>query len=336
VRKSTVGPIAALCLWGLATTATAEPVSHQEIRQNLFTTCSAPDGRRWIVGELGRIYSTPDNGQTIFRSGAGTKEAFLAIACSPDGPLLITGQNGLIMRSRDAGESWQKLDAGTDRALLAATYADADTALAIGDYGTIVRTTDGGDSWSKAALPEEVDLPEDIAMIIEPGDVLLYGIDFPTPTKGWIVGEFGVIVATEDGGQTWVSQTTPIETTLFGVSFADDMRGWAVGIDEVLLHTEDGGQTWVRQTIPRREGFVLGIYNVAVEGNIGWAVGDNGLMLLSTNGGRSWERVNAPIEFAANWFRDIDLNKNGEGLVVGGNGIMLSTKNDQFQKVGGR
>ncbi len=287
-----------------------------------------------MVGELGRLYSTTDNGKTIFRTDVDTKEAFLAIACSPDGALLVTGQHGLVLRSRDNGKSFQKLEVGTDRTLLAAVYADANVALAVGDFGTIVRTTDGGDTWSTSPLPVEVDLPVDIAEIIQPGDVLLYGIEFPTPTQGWIVGEFGVIVATQDGGETWVSQATPTETTLFGVAFADTMRGWAVGIDEVLLNTEDGGESWKRQRIPRREGFMLGIYNVGIQGNIGWAVGDNGLVLRSTNAGKSWERVELPIEFAANWLRDIDIHKNGDGLIVGGNGIMIATKKDQFQRLG--
>ncbi len=334
MTKPTAWPLIALLFWGLANTASAGQVPHEDIRQNLFTTCSSPDGRRWIVGELGRIYSTTDNGQTIFRSDADTKEAFLAIACAPDGALMVTGQHGLVLRSRDAGKTWQKVDTGTDRTLLAIAYADANTAIAVGDFGTIVRTTDGGNTWAKVAFPTEVDLPYDIAMIIEPGDVLLYGIDFVSPTQGWIVGEFGVIITTQDGGQTWVSQNTPVETTLFGVSFADAQRGWAVGIDEVLLNTEDGGATWQRQSVPRREGFVLGIYNVAVTGNIGWAIGDNGLVLRSTNSGRSWERVELPIEFAANWLRGIDLNPSGEGLIVGGNGILVATKNEEFKRLG--
>ncbi len=326
--------IVALCVWGIAGAASAGPVPHKSIRQSLFTTCSSPDGKRWIVGELGRIFSTTDNGQTIFRAEIDSKEAFLAIACSPDGSLLITGQRGLIMRSRDAGASWKKLEAGTDRTLLAVAYADANVAVAIGDFGAIVRSTNGGDSWTKIPLPEEMSLPEDIAEIIDPADVLLYGITFATPTHGWIAGEFGSILMTEDAGASWIAQDTPVETTLFAVAFADTQRGWAVGIEEVMLHTTDGGQTWNTQRVPSRRGFVLGLYNVAVEGNIGWAVGDNGLLLRSTNGGTSWERVDLPIEFAANWLRDIDIAKNGEGLIVGGNGMIMSTRGDQYQLPG--
>lgn len=323
-----------LSLWALADAAPATQVPHSSIRQSLFTTCSSPDGKRWIVGELGRIFSTTDNGQTIFRNEIDSREAFLAIACAPDGALLVTGQHGLVLRSRDGGTSWQKLETGTDRTLLAAAFADANTAFAIGDFGTIIRTTNGGDTWSSVALPEDMSLPEDVAEIIEPGDVLLYGLQFATPTLGWIVGEFGAVLKTEDAGESWVVQETPIDTTLFAVDFADTQRGWAVGIDEVMLQTTDGGENWSVQRIPQRRGFVLGIYNVAVRGNLGWAVGDNGLLLRSTNAGTSWERVELPIEYAANWLRDIDLDAKGEGLIVGGDGMILTTRGDQYQRPG--
>ncbi len=329
-----VWSIAALLLWGLAGAAWAEPVQRSNIRQNLFTTCASPDGRRWIVGELGRIYSTHDLGQTIQRSVIDSREAFLSIACLPNGGLFLSGQHGLVMRSRDQGQSWQKLDVGTDRTLLAIDFASDNVGVAIGDYGTIARTEDGGDTWNKVPLPEEIPLPEDIAEIIQPGDVLLYGADFVTPEKGWIVGEFGVILNTIDGGASWQAQASPVETTLFGVSFADELRGWAVGIDEVLLHTEDGGVTWAPQRVPPRKGFVLGLYDVDVQGDIGWAVGDSGFMLRSTNAGKSWERVQLPIELAANWLRDVDIDDQGNGLVVGGGGIMMATQGDQYRKLG--
>jgi len=309
-------------------------VPHAAIRQNLFTTCTSPSGERWIVGELGRIYSTKDNGQTIQRTDVDTREAFLSIACAPDGALFVSGQDGLLMRSKDGGANWQTLDTGTDRSLLSVRFADANVGIAIGDFGILIRTEDGGDTWTKIDLPEDIPLPEDIAEIIMPGDILLYGADFPTPTQGWIAGEFGVILTTEDAGLTWTAQQSPVETTLFSVSFDDTMRGWAVGIEEVLIHTEDGGLTWNKQRVPPRKGFVLGLYNIDVEGDIGWAVGDSGLLLRSTNGGRTWERVPLPIELAANWLRGIDLNERGEGLIVGGNGTMMVTTGDQFRKLG--
>ncbi len=335
MTQRTVWLIAALFSFGLAGVVEAQPVSHTNIRQNLFSTCTGPDGQRWVVGELGRIFNTKDNGQTVVRTSANSREAFLDIACPPSGSLFVTGQHGKIWRSRDDGASWEPVKSGTERTLLAIAFSDENTGMAIGDYGTIVRTEDGGDTWNTVPLPTDIPLPEDIAEIIEPGDVLLYGIDFISETQGWIVGEFGVILTTNDAGATWVAQQSPVETTLFGVSFADAQRGWAVGIEEVLLQTEDGGATWKEQRVPKRKGFVLGIYNVAVKGNFGWAVGDSGFLLRSTNGGRSWERMQLPIELAANWLRGIELSADGQqGLIVGGSGIMMSTTGDQYRKLG--
>jgi photosystem II stability/assembly factor-like uncharacterized protein len=323
-------------LWTLAAPhrAAAEPVTLPDIRQNLFAICSLPNGQHWIVGELGRIYSTADNGQSFERSVIKRRDAFLAIDCSPAGSLMVVGQHGLGLRSQDSGKTWQEIDTGTDRNLLALAYAGNDVAVAIGDFGTLIRTADGGNTWTRIPLPEEIPLPEDIAEIIEPGDVLLYDIDFVDEMHGWIAGEFGVIFTTADGGQTWTAQETPIETTLFGISFADTQRGWAVGLEEVLLRTTDGGVTWERQEVPRREGFVLALYGIEVTGGKGWAVGDNGMLLRSNDAGESWERVELPIELAANWLRDIDLAKSGDGMIVGSGGLIMVTRGDQYRKLG--
>lgn len=327
--------VVALSLAGFLWTgsAVAVPVKLSDIRQNLFSTCISPNGQRWIVGELGRVYSTKDDGETFERSPLETRNAFLAVACPPDGTLFIAGQYGRILRSRDQGQTWQKLDTGSDRNILAMIFPTAELGIAVGDYGTILRTTDGGDSWTKIPLPTDIPLPEDIAEIIQPGDVLLYGIDFPDAEHGWIAGEFGVILSTVDGGQTWGPQASGVETTLFGVSFADNMRGWAVGIEEVLVHTNDGGLTWTKQPVPIRKGFVLALYNVEVKGQIGWAVGDSGLLLRTTDGGENWERVNLPIELAANWLRDIKLDRAGNGLIIGSSGLLMVTHGEEYRKL---
>ena len=203
----------------------------------------------------------------------------------------------------------------------------------MGDFGTIVRTEDGGTTWTKVPLPEKIPLPEDIAEIIQPGDILLYDVEFATPERGWIVGEFGVILTTADGGRTWTAQSSGVDTTLFGVSFKDAENGWAVGIEQVLLHTTDGGANWKQIDLPVRKGFVLALYDVAVKGSYGWAIGDSGLLLRSTDGGETWSKVDLPIQLAANWFRGIGLTSASRGLIVGSEGILLATDGKQFRQL---
>lgn len=64
------------------------------------------------------------------------------------------------------------------------------------------------------------------------------------------VGEYGHVVMSSDGGETWTqAEYVPTRKTLTGVSFADSQNGWAVGHDAVIIHTADGGITWTRQYI---------------------------------------------------------------------------------------
>ncbi|MCA1733570.1 MAG: hypothetical protein LC732_08200, partial [Acidobacteria bacterium] len=45
------------------------------------------------------------------------------------------------------------------------------------------------------------------------------------------VGERGLILISEDRGQTWTQVRVPTRATLTGVWFHDRQRGWAVGHD---------------------------------------------------------------------------------------------------------
>lgn len=314
----------------------AQPVVQpKDIRQNLFSACFTSDREGWVVGELGRIYHTTDGGKTFTRAEVDTQRAFLSVACLPDSSVFISGQKGAAIRTHNHGDTWETVDTGTKRDLLSVDFATDKIGFAVGDYGTMLRTEDGGTSWSKISLPSDLKLPEDVADIVDPADVLLYDVDFVTPERGWVVGEFGVIFVTSDGGKTWTTQQSGVETTLFGVEFADANTGFATGIEEVLLRTTDGGQTWEKMKVPGRKGFVLGLYDVAVQGNIGWAIGDSGLLLRTTDAGATWTRVDLPIRLVGNWFRGIALTPGQHGIIVGSDGEILLTEGDQYQELKG-
>lgn len=308
--------------------------SDSVIRQNLFSTCFVDTQEAWVIGELGRVFHTSDGGSTFERSKTDRRDALLSVACLSGGTVVVVGPDGLALRTIDKGQSWQKLDTGTERTLLGTAFATPQIGIAVGDYGTIIRTEDGGTTWSPVSLPEQIPLPEDIAEIIEPGDVLLYDVTFATPERGWIVGEFGVIMHTADAGRTWQATQSPVETTLFGVGFSGTQNGWAAGIEGVMLHTADGGETWMQQAVPKRSGFVLALYDVAVDGRVGWAIGDSGYLIRTVDGGDSWHAVDLPIELAANWFRGLALNGSSGGLIVGSEGLRLVTSGEEYRRVG--
>ena len=61
------------------------------------------------------------------------------------------------------------------------------------------------------------------------------------------VGTFGVIIISEDDGQTWEQADVPSSVTLTAVHFPTPEVGWAVGHDGLILHSSDGGRSWVKQ-----------------------------------------------------------------------------------------
>ena len=61
------------------------------------------------------------------------------------------------------------------------------------------------------------------------------------------VGDAGLVLLSDDGGQGWRQAPTPTSVMLTSVTFAGEKAGWAVGHDGVILATRDGGATWQRQ-----------------------------------------------------------------------------------------
>ncbi|MGD9364375.1 MAG: YCF48-related protein [Desulfobacteraceae bacterium] len=58
------------------------------------------------------------------------------------------------------------------------------------------------------------------------------------------VGERGVVIFSDDAGDTWHQADVPVSATLTGVAFPTPDQGWAVGHSGVVLHTTDGGRSW--------------------------------------------------------------------------------------------
>lgn len=331
VALSLFAAVAFIAFGGTATRqATAETVASADVRQGLFSACFVDDDRGWAVGDLGRIFHTIDGAATWEIQSAGTKQAFVATACMDANHAWIAGQAGQMARTIDGGKTWTKMDSGTERQLLSIQFADARNGIAVGDFGTILRTTDGGDTWTKIPVPTDTKLPEDMIGIVEPGDIVLYAVSYSDPQHLAIVGEFGVILTSMDGGLTFESKDSGIESTLFGVFLGQGGKGWAVGLEAVMLATNDGGDTWTSAKVPTPPGFSLALYDVAVSGSIGWAIGNSGYLVNSTDGGATWSLVEVPSQMGSYWFRGISLQPGGKGYIVGSTGLVLTLDGTKY------
>ena len=149
----------------------------------------------------------------------------------------------MILHTGDGGKSWQKQeshavfkdrDGSTQDLYLFGLYAiDNDHAWAVGDRSILTSTSDGGRTWRARTVPMETDLSG--GQSLATADPIFYDVMFTDLEQGWIVGEFGKIMHTTDGGETWHEQerslmegTSTIDVldlpTLYGVHMMP--RAW--------------------------------------------------------------------------------------------------------------
>lgn len=97
-----------------------------------------------------------------------------------------------------------------------------------------------------AAEPAGPALDRPAQTVRSPERAVLLGAAMAGPR--WVaVGERGIIVHSDDGGQRWQPSDVPVSVTLTAVRFADQQHGMAVGHGGTVLVSEDGGRRWERR-----------------------------------------------------------------------------------------
>ena len=291
----------------------------------------------WAVGNYGALYHSSDGGQSWEARDSGTKVPLFSIDFGDAQHGWVVGKSAEILATSDAGKTWtrQKSPIEASKHLFKVRAADARTAWAVGDWGAIAVTTDGGATWQDRSLPtltvlDEVRPDRNDHLVLE--DVVLYDVAWPDPQHGYIAGEFATLLATSDGGVTWVKRKLPTEKTIFGLHFVSPDEGWAVGIDGLVLHTTDAGRTWAVQHGNPDPATIdelafndalknPGMYAVSVVGEAGMVVGDTGTILVSSDGGKNWTRRVLPDRDRFSWIRDVSLVPGARGVIVGAKGV---------------
>ncbi len=284
------------------------------VHDDLFAIDGRHNGNKTGVGKFGLIFSTQDGGKTWQRRPSGTAKTLSAVSFGDHEHGFVVGSGGTVLASDDGGAAWRAQNSGTKDQLLGVYALTPSQIFAVGAFGTLLSTSDGGRSWSKHELRWDSLIERIIKEVgyLEPN---LNAVYFSSPQNGWIVGEFGLVLHTKDGGKSWVSQHYGSDfPQLYAVEFLDDHRGWAMGQAGILIQTRDGGQRWSSVALETKRD----LYDVSLEGERGVIVGD-GVVLVSRDGGSSWESRGSNSE--EQWLSGVAL-KSSEAIAVGGAGTM--------------
>jgi photosystem II stability/assembly factor-like uncharacterized protein len=305
------------------------------IGDRFFDVKALSADRAIVIGYRGKILETPDSGRTWNIVHAPTDRALYNIRFADAQNGWICGQGGLILVTKDGGKTWTEQTSNTDTYLFAIYPVSATHVYAVGDKSTLDETTDGGTTWKPRKIAQGREgISADIALAVQ--DPIFYDVEFADEQNGWIVGEFGTIKHTSDGGKTWVEQQDSLLgggivdifdlPTLFGVHFVNNQEGLAAGLEGHIAHTHDGGNTWAFDKIDEAIAIEDPLYAPFLfpDGR-GWAVGSGGEVVNKDPGDVPWKRAKLGMRLFT-WLRGVDFYDQNNGWIVGGFGTILKTK----------
>ena len=288
-----------------------------------------------VVGYGGKILITSDGGFTWSQAPSGTDGALYRVRFVDANTGWISGQDGIILHSTDGGKTWQRQTTNTTVYLFALHFLDANNGWAVGDKSIALETHDGGATWTlrKVITQAQREMKPDEA--IASADPVLYDVQFVDTNTGWIVGEFGKIFHTTDGGKIWTAQEQSLIggevldaldlPSLFGVHFVNGQDGVASGLDGKIARTHDGGGAWKFEKMKLDYPIVDPLFNpyLFADGT-GWALGAAGEVVRLTSAGGEWQRVKLGMEVLT-WLRGMYWLDQNNGWIVGGYGLILHT-----------
>ncbi|MCG3116672.1 MAG: PKD domain-containing protein [Candidatus Manganitrophus sp. SA1] len=242
-----------------------------------------------------------------------------------------TGMDLGIFKTTDGGKSWTKQTnivwKSTPPQILPDVYdvffINSQVGWAAGWPELILGTTDGGATWREQHLNRAYTTPTNYCEAFDAAGTCLKKkgpymrrVRFADASNGWVVGRYGYIFRTTNGGTTWtfIRQNWPLPVPCpprtaytphwFGLDVVSTNEIWiSGGMDDgsgcpgwnrVIVHSNDGGATWIYQNELPEFGGLGGsgrYHDLHLIGNLGWAVGEIGAVLRTTDHGATWRQV---------------------------------------------
>ena len=224
--------------------------------------------------------------------------------------VVAVGERGIVLSSDAAARSWRQAPTPTSVSLTALRFANATHGYAVGHGGTVLATADGGQTWTKkldgrriAQLEiESAKASGDPAALKSAERLVTDGPDKPLldllvldAQRAIVVGAYGMILATEDGGNRWTPWRARLDNPKELHLYALRQRGDTIvvaGEQGLLLLSADAGKTFKRLNTPYKGSFFTA--ELPADGEIVVA-GLRGNVWRSTDFGANWAQLVSPV-----------------------------------------
>lgn len=245
-------------------------------------------------------------------------EAVLLAVTRAGQRLVAVGEQGIVLLSDDHGVSWRQARVPTSVALTNVRFASASQGWAVGHGGVILHSSDAGETWVKQLDGNQLARIELAAAeagagaaaegsaarrrladaqrwVADGADKPFFDIYFSDIDTGLVVGAYGLILATQDGGKTWQSLRHLVDNPKgrhFYSIAANGAERYIAGEQGALYRSTDGGRSFTELKTP---------YNGSYFGVLRGAAGEllvfglRGNAYRSGDDGASWQRVDTGL-----------------------------------------
>ena len=237
--------------------------------------------------------------------------------------LVSVGARGLVLLSDDDGATWRQAShVPVSVTLTDVDFVSAEQGWAVGHSGVVLSSADGGETWvrrmdgnqaaqlvlegARQQLAQGAEGAERAVrnaefLVADGPDKPFLDVTFADEQHGYVVGAYGLALATRDGGQTWQSLVERIPNARGNHLYqllVDDEQILIVGEQGAVFRSVDGGASFATVAVPY-SGTFFGALRLDRNG---WLVfGLQGNVWRSRDDGATWQQtdVGEPVTVAA-------------------------------------
>ncbi|MDR3556997.1 MAG: YCF48-related protein [Syntrophobacteraceae bacterium] len=234
--------------------------------------------------------------------------------------LVAVGERGIVILSEDGGLTWRQVNVPTGVSLTRVKFITPTCGWALGNAGIVLHTDDGGQTWTRRldgihaahlalkAARENIERssPDDSAakeqlhaaelLVTDGPDKPFFDLYFENEQTGFIIGAYGLIFRTENGGKTWAPWMSHIENPKSNHLYAIKKVGsdlFIAGEQGLFLRSTDNGQKFTELRTPYKGTFFTltargsgQIVLAGLRGNVFW----------TTDQGQSFTQGKNPVK----------------------------------------
>jgi photosystem II stability/assembly factor-like uncharacterized protein len=225
--------------------------------------------------------------------------------------LVAVGRMGHIVYSDDQGLKWIQARVPVSVDLVAVSFVNPNNGWATGHDGAILHSVDGGASWilamdGRRAARLMVDyytarqvssgpavaaaLTESKRFLDEQGARPFLDVWFENEQTGYVVGAWGLILKTEDGGNSWVPWLDRVDnprSSHLNAMRCIDGHLWIVGEQGLLLRFDENMQRFLAVKLPTD----VSLFGILGQGGNLMAFGLSGRAFISQDDGLNWSKA---------------------------------------------